>query len=361
MITCGIGDDFVIEERSGIIENRHVVHAAVVDVNGSLLYAVGDPFRLTLARSAAKPGQALAILETIDQKLFDESDIALMCASHSSEARHVNQARVMLEKTGAQESDLVCGGHPSISQTITHGWIERGFTPISVYNNCSGKHAGMLAGAKTLVNDFAGYHLQDHPMQVKVKKVFEELCEPHAKELRWAWDGCNLPTPAMPLHVLAKIYAGFAQAADLDTSKVDSHIPTRTQLCGHIFQAMVNYPELVGGEQRFCTELMKALQAKAMTKLGADGCYAIGVRSTDDNGPIGIAVKIEDGNIGSILHSAVMEILEQLQLVTQVQRAKLSDFEGRQICNTAGVDIGRVIPQFKVRSIDHQPERTEVI
>ncbi|KAI1257982.1 hypothetical protein MGN70_001027 [Eutypa lata] len=56
--------DCVTTDRGGIIENRHYVHVAVVDRTGHLLYSAGNPSRTTLARSAAKPAQTLAILET---------------------------------------------------------------------------------------------------------------------------------------------------------------------------------------------------------------------------------------------------------------------------------------------------------
>lgn len=113
--------DFVATYRGGIVENRHAVHAAIVDATGKLLYTVGDSSRMTLARSAAKPAQALAIIETgaFDQFDFDEPDLALMCASNSSEERHIARARQMLSKAGVSESDLRCGGHTPSQMPLT--------------------------------------------------------------------------------------------------------------------------------------------------------------------------------------------------------------------------------------------------
>src|SRR6478735_12341027 len=138
--------------RGHSVENTHRAHVAVVDSNGRLLYSFGDPSRVTLARSAAKPAQALAVLETgaLERFGFDDADLALMCASHSSEERHIERAHAMLGKAHASEADLRCGGHPAISDAVYRNWIRRDFTPTPVCSNCSGKHAGMLAAARAM-------------------------------------------------------------------------------------------------------------------------------------------------------------------------------------------------------------------
>ncbi|KAF7590022.1 hypothetical protein BBP40_003410 [Aspergillus hancockii] len=148
---------------------------AVTGANGGL-YAVGNPSRITLARSTAKPAQALAILDTggFDQFNFNDVDLALMCASHNSEERHIARARARLAKIQA-EGDLRCGGHPALSPAVNRAWFKNDFTPITVHNNCSGKHTGMLVGSKALDSEIANYHLPDHRMQVQVKWIVEEL------------------------------------------------------------------------------------------------------------------------------------------------------------------------------------------
>ncbi|KAH6874033.1 L-asparaginase II [Thelonectria olida] len=349
-------EDYVVTDRGGIVENQHGVYAAVVDGSGKLLFAVGNPSRMTLARSAAKPAQALAVLETdgFGKFGFDEADLALMCASHSSEDRHIKRARAMLGKVEAEETDLRCGGHPALSETVNRNWVKKDYSPTAICNNCSGKHAGMLGGARALGAEIVGYHLSDHPMQMKVKRVFEELCGLNTDDVRWGVDGCNLPAPAVPLRYMAKMYAAFAKAADdceADRASADSR--TRDQAL--IFRAMTQYPEMVGGEGRFCTRLMKTFKGDLIGKLGADGFYGIGIRSSEqtkrlgaDRG-IGIAVKIEDGSI-EILYAVVMEILEQLEIGSTEMRRELSDFHHLQRLNTAGVVTGQVSLAFNVRA-----------
>ncbi|KAF9892286.1 hypothetical protein FE257_002063 [Aspergillus nanangensis] len=350
-------EDSIITYRGTIVENRHKVHAAIVDANGKLLYVVGNPSRVTLARSAAKPAQALAILETgaPDRFGFDAVDLALICASHSSEDHHISRARAMLRKVGAKETDLRCGGHAALSEAANRAWIKADYTPTAICNNCSGKHAGMLGGAKALGATMAEYHLPDSPMQARVKEVVVQLSNlGDEEEVQWAVDGCNLPAPAMPLFSMGRMFGTFAAA--VDEVQVNPYPSERCQAQARIFGAMVQYPENVGGEGRFCTRLMTTYQTGLMGKLGADGCYGIGIRATEQTrrlgtgGAVGIAVKIEDGTI-PILYAAVMEILEQLDIGTTEMRGELADFHHPAIVNTAGVVTGHVSHAFKVRAV----------
>ncbi|TDZ24096.1 hypothetical protein Cob_v003507 [Colletotrichum orbiculare MAFF 240422] len=356
-------EDLIITDRGGIVENRHAVHAAVVDSAGRLLYAVGNPRRVTLARSAAKPAQALAVLETpgFERFGFTEADLGLACASHSSEARHAERARSMLAKVGARESHLRCGGHPSICPSVDKGWVRAGFEPTPVYNNCSGKHAAMLGGALSLAGGFEDYHLPGHPMQAKVKQVVAELSGLGEAEVEWAIDGCNLPAPGMPLDSMARMYASFASAADIVARDDDASSATeRTQRMARVFRAMAEHPEMVGGQGRFCTLLMEAFGGRLFGKVGADGCYAVGVRESDDTrrlgcrGPLGIAVKIDDGS-SEMLYAAVPEILEQLGVGGPDTRRRLEHFHHPRRVNTMGVQTGRVTAAFTVREVDSRP------
>jgi L-asparaginase II len=348
-------EDYVVTDRNGIVENRHEIHAAVIDKSGKLLYAVGNPSRLTLARSAAKPSQALAILETgcFDKFGFENADLALMCASHSSEDRHITRTRTILARIQAEETDLRCGGHSALSEEVNRAWIKKDYLPTGVCNNCSGKHAGMLAGAKAIGADITDYHLPDHPMQLRVKRVFEELCGADAHGVKWGTDGCNLPAPALPLKVMGQVYADLAEAAD---SVEKGAYTLRQSQQSQIFHAMSQHPEQVGGEGRFCTMLMTAFQGLLVGKIGADGCYGIGIRANDQtkrlgaDGAVGIAVKVEDGNI-PILYAVVAELLERLQIGTPEMRRQLESFHQLKVMNTMNIVTGHATFAFNVRAV----------
>jgi L-asparaginase II len=333
--------------RGESVENTHLAHVAIVDADGRLLYSFGDAARMTLARSAAKPAQALAVLETgaLEQCGFDEADLALMCASHSSEPRHIERTRSMLAKAQASEADLRCGGHPPLSDAVYVEWIRRGFTPTGVCSNCSGKHAGMLAGARSIGAALAGYELPEHPLQVRVKQTVASVCDLPDEGVQWAIDGCNLPTPAFPLDRLARLFAKLAAARD--QQEAGAAMTPRTAALARIYRAMTSYPELVGGEGRFCTLLMQAFDGALVGKVGADGSYAIGVRASRQTarlgaqGALGIALKVEDGNLAA-LYAVTAELLAVLDIGTPEQRAALDGFHAPKRLNTMGVEIGRM-------------------
>ncbi|WP_321878831.1 asparaginase [Paraburkholderia bannensis] len=324
--------------RNGIVESTHRAHVAVVNADGKMLHAFNDPHRLTLVRSAAKPAQALAIIATgaLERFGFDDGDLALMCGSNSSEARHIERARSMLAKVGVDESAMRCGGHAPLSDAVWRDWIKRGFEPTPACSNCSGKHVGMLAAARAMGASIDDYHAAGHPLQLRVKHTVAEICDLPDDGVQWGIDGCNLPTPAFPLDRLARLYAKLAQAADGDAKDA------RAQALAHIYRAMTTHPEMVAGEQRFCTTLMRAFGGALVGKVGADGSYAIGVRKSalkDADEAIGIAVKVEDGNV-TALYAIVAALLQQLDIGTPEQRAALRAFDRPPIRNTMGVETG---------------------
>ncbi|BAN22550.1 asparaginase [Caballeronia insecticola] len=321
--------------RGDVIENAHAAHVAVVDADGRLVHSLGDPYRVTLPRSAAKPAQALAVIETgaLERFGFTDEDLALMCGSHSSEPRHIERARAMLAKAHASEDDLRCGGHPPISDAVYRDWIKRDFTPTAVCSNCSGKHAGMLAGARAMNAPLDGYHLPEHPLQTHVKRTLARALDLPDDAVQWAIDGCNLPTPAFALERLARLYMTIAAA------------PEGSPLA-RIHRAMTTHPELVAGEGRFCTLLMQAFGGALVGKTGADASYAIGVRPGQAaQRTLGIAVKVEDGNT-SVLNAVVVHVLDLLGIGTQQQRDALAAYRNPATRNTMGVPTGRLDVNF---------------
>ncbi|WP_322041969.1 asparaginase [Paraburkholderia sp. J67] len=338
-MTANTSQTTAITYRGGIVESTHRAHIAVVNADGNMLHAFNDPHRLTLVRSAAKPAQALAVIETgaLERFGFDDSDLALMCGSNSSEARHIERTRAMLAKVGVDEPAMRCGGHAPLSDAVWRDWIRRGFEPTAVCSNCSGKHVGMLAAARAMGAPVEDYHEAGHPLQQRVKHTVAEVCDLPDDGVQWGIDGCNLPTPAFPLDRLARLYAKLAQAVDSN-----EHDNARTQALARIYRAMTSHPEMVAGEQRFCTTLMRAFNGDLVGKVGADGSYAIGVRRSalkNAHQAIGLAVKVEDGNV-TALYAIVTALLRQLGIGTPEQLAALRTYDKPPIRNTMGVETG---------------------
>ncbi|KAH0264306.1 L-asparaginase II, partial [Aureobasidium melanogenum] len=340
--------DLVLNWRGDVIENSHIVHAAIVDSDNNLLYSLGNPSRLTLARSAAKPFQALAILETgaAEQYGFDEADVALISGSHNCEDKHISRVTVMLQKAGVTEQDMNCGGHPALSKVVNAGWVKSGFIPTAIYSNCSAKHVGMLAAAKALGAGAENYNDPAHPVQLKIKQVHEQLANLDPEGIRWVIDGCNAPSPALPLQNLASMFARLAHAADeQDSASGNSTSGPSTQNQARIYHAMAAHPDMIAGDSRFCTDFMRLFSGALVGKLGAEGCYGVGIRDCEATrrlgakGGLGIAVKIEDGNI-DILYVALMEILTRLDIGTAQIREELKRSYCTMPRNTMGIVTG---------------------
>ncbi|EME40927.1 hypothetical protein DOTSEDRAFT_178205 [Dothistroma septosporum NZE10] len=351
--------DCIISDRGSVIENTHKVHIAIVDSSGELLFSVGDASRVTLLRSAAKPAQALAILETkcFDQYDFNDQDLALVCASHDGEKRHIRRARSILSRIGLTENDLACGSHPSISEAVIQEWYNAHLRPGPICNNCSGKHAGMLAGSLALGAESRGYEDPNHPMQLKVRDVFEQLLA--GDDLRWSTDDCNLPAPACSLTAAAKLFVQFAWASDGTYTSNDKTSARRRDMA-RIFNAMSQYPAMIGGGGGFCTLLTDAYRGALIGKVGADGCYGIAIRESEQTrdlgaeGAVGVALKIEDGNLEA-LYCAVADVLEQLDIGTKEQRQNLETFHHPRRFNAAGVQVGRMLAAFRLQPTQQDP------
>ncbi|CRG83628.1 Protein pacG [Talaromyces islandicus] len=223
----------------------------------------------------------------------------------------------IMSKVGVEERDFRCGGRPALYEPVNRLCAKRDYVPTPSRSNCSGKHVAMLAGSKAASAKFVDYHLSDHPIQLRVKRAIEQLSGLDADEMKWAIDGYHLPAPAIPLESLARICVSLPPAAD--SIGQNNTVSERIHRLARIFQIMAQFPELAGGEQRFCTTPMKLFRKKLVGKTGAEGCYTIGIRESEQtirlgvDGAIAIAVKIEDRNL-SALHSAVVEILAQLQI-----------------------------------------------
>ncbi|WPH00736.1 Hypothetical protein R9X50_00356600 [Acrodontium crateriforme] len=366
MVNPQSSEGHVAITRGGINESTHQVSVAVVDTKGELLYFVGDASRVTLMRSAAKPAQALAILETgcFEKFALDEADLALMCASHSSEERHVQRARAILDKINASEGDFRCGGHASLSARVNRQWAIQGIKPGAVHNNCSGKHGGMLAGALALNAGTDGHEQPSHPMQRSVRRVVAELAGLDDDKVQWALDGCNLPTPALPLCNAAGIYALFATAGSIsEDMSCSEQEQTRTRNMARIFRAMSTYPELVGGQDRFCTDLMTAYKGELIGKVGAAGFYGIGIKASEQTralgakGGMGIAIKIADGN-QDVLYAVAAEVLTRLEIGTGEMRSSLEKWRVPLQLNTADVVVGRLDHVYTLH--DAQPVLDEI-
>jgi L-asparaginase II len=324
--------------RGGRVESSHVGHIAVVDSTGRLLYSVGDPYRVTYARSAVKPIQVIPVIETgaADRYHLSEADISLCCASHSGEAQHTDRVLEILERADMAENHLQCGTHIPRCQDAYIKLIKEDRELSSRYNNCSGKHSGMLITAQHMKESLEDYYLPEHPVQQRIIQAMADVADFPKENVGIGIDGCGVPVFAMPLERLAY---GFARLAQPETLGAE-----RAKVVDRITTAMTKYPEMVGGTGRFCTDFMKAGKGRLFGKAGAESVYCIGDKQTG----IGIAIKVEDGN-GRAMYPAALEVLNQLDMISKEQLEEIMDHYRPAIKNARNEEVGFLQASFTLK------------
>ncbi|MCL6444576.1 MAG: asparaginase [Alicyclobacillus sp.] len=339
----GAGDTTVSERlvevvRGGLVESWHNGDLAVVDTQGNVVWSVGDPDRIMYARSSAKPLQALPLVESgaADAFKMTSEELALACASHNGEAEHVDRIRAFLKRIGVDESHLHCGVHAPHHTDTWEAMLRRGEQAVALHNNCSGKHAGMLAMAKYLGADLDGYLSPDHPVQQEILRVVSEVCEVTRDHIHLGIDGCGVPVFALPLRKFAMAYARFANP--------DGQPQRRAEAMNRIARAMMAHPHLVAGTERFCTALMTVGNGRLLGKAGAEGVYCVGLLGTGH----GICAKVDDGNSRGV-YPAIVEALSQIGVLTTSEREALTSFHNPILKNHQGMVVGEIRPVFKLR------------
>ncbi len=265
--------------RGGMCESTHLGHVVISDGNG-IVEAWGDPGAAIFPRSSCKMIQALPLVESgaADAAGLKSQHLALACASHNGAQIHTSRVSDWLGGLGLADGDLRCGAHIPKDRAEKRRLTCADQPPCQIHNNCSGKHAGFL----TLNRHLHGgpeYVELDHPVQRAVRRAFEEVTEEEAAG--WGIDGCSAPNFACTVQGLALAMARFAApGADL-----------RGQSQARLVEAMIAHPELVAGEGRACTELMRAARGRAALKTGAEAVF-VGI--LPERG-LGIALKVTDG------------------------------------------------------------------
>ena len=316
--------------RGGIVESCHTGAYAVIGFDGELIASAGDIGRPVFPRSAIKAFQCLPVIESgaADRFGFSDEEIALCCSSHNGEADHVRAARSILAKAGTSEAHYECGAHWPYEEKALHGMIRAGEAALQVHNNCSGKHAGMLAVARALGAGSSGYIKVDHAVQRASAAVINALCDVDVDTLAMGIDGCSIPTWAIPLRNQALGFSRFASGAGLGAA--------RSAAAKRIIAACRAHPFMVAGSGRFCTRLMEALP-RAFVKVGAEGVYCGCV----PHAGIGIALKIDDG-ASRAAEVAMAKVLAGLDVWTAMERDVLRGLAGAELNNWRKVHVGDV-------------------
>ena len=325
--------------RGDAVESVHYGAAAVVDSRGEVLASVGSPEALSFLRSAAKPFQAIPIISSgaADRYGFTPREIAVIASSHNGEKIHLDPVRSILRKIRCRQEDLRCGAHSPFYPPAAAELARSGRRPSVLHNNCSGKHAGMLALARHLGKPVRGYLSPKHPVQEAILDVVSRYTSAPERAILRGIDGCSAPTFALSLRQAA---LGFARLMDPRYGR-----PEEREAAARVAAAMRGHPEMVGGTGRLCTVLMREVGNSFIAKIGAEGYYGMAYR--EGNRGVGIALKISDGNGERARTTATVEILLGLGLIDRAKGDRI--LAGQRlplVRNVRGTVVGRVAPLF---------------
>ncbi|HVR38997.1 MAG TPA: asparaginase [Thermoanaerobaculia bacterium] len=337
--------------RGSHLESFHTGSIAVVDSNGRLLAYAGDPAQRACLRSAAKPFQAIPLLEYGGAEEFELAgeEIALTCASHGGEPLHVSTAAAILRKGELDEEDLLCGAHMPYDEKAAAELRAAGEEPSPLHNNCSGKHSGMLLATRVMDVPSARYIDADHPLQTLAQTILGDFAGVAAEEIATAIDGCGVPAYYLPLHRVALAYAQLMMPGALDRY-ADS--------ASAVVEAMTSFPHYVAGNWSMTTPLMTAFGGELLAKEGAEGFYAMGISPSlhdelterlrvDDDVAIGVVLKVNDGSMTRGRNPVILRTLELLGIDLDA-RTELAPWRDGILRNVVGTIVGEVRAEFEL-------------
>jgi L-asparaginase II len=271
--------------RGPLVESVHHVAACAANARGDVIFATGDVQSPVFLRSTAKPFIAAAAIEAGVREAFDLEmhEIAVMCASHVGEPFHIEAVRSILAKIGMDESALKCGAHLPYNEAAARAMLERGEPATAIHNNCSGKHAGILALTRVLGADPATYLEAANPAQQHILAFCARLSDDDPATWPLGVDGCGIPVYATSLQRAATAFARFAALEGLRPRDAAALLVVR--------DAMVSHPAYVSGTGEFDTVLMRAAGGAIACKSGAEGVHGTALVPQG----IGLVSKVTDG------------------------------------------------------------------
>ena len=337
--------------RGSTVESSHRGAYAVVDADGAVHSSSGDIQRPVFPRSAVKVLQALPLVASgaAERWGLTDEELALACASHGGEQRHVQAAASMLAKAGLDASALECGTHWPYYEGATKALARAGHEPTALHNNCSGKHAGfvclgcMLAGAQDSPQDkrnfTRGYLQPQHPVMREVSAALQASTGWDLSTTAVGTDGCSIPTYAVPLRHLAHAFARIGSGIGLS--------PGHALAARRLRQAVAAAPFMVAGSGRFDSRVMERLGARVFCKVGAEGMYCAALPELG----LGVAVKMDDGNNARACEVVMAALIEKLLPLDDADSAFMGGLSTPRLVNWNGIEVGRLMPRAGPRIV----------
>lgn len=321
--------------RGGSTESVHRAGLAVADARGRLVASFGDPKLVTFLRSAAKPMQAVALVESgaADRFGFGPKELAISCGSHSGEPVHTALVEAMLARIGLTPDHLRCGPHAPYDKAEAER-LGKSFT--NLHNNCSGKHAGMLAVCVHKGWDVATYLDPSHPLQAWIRNVVAQETHVDSEEIRVGVDGCGVPCFAVPLRAAAGAYARLARPEAIRGD--------RGRTLRRLRDAMLAHPDLVAGTHRLDTDFMRAFPGRFLGKVGGEAVHGAALPTLG----LGVLTKVHDGNYRA-LGPILWRILEELGVGPPTDAEASARHVEEPVRNVAGRPVGELLCDVRLK------------
>lgn len=331
-------EQLAVLTRSGYVESIHYGYICVVDSSGKIIKEIGDSNTKIYFRSSAKPIQAVQVIESGASQHFGftKKEISIMCSSHSGQIMHQDTVTEMLNKIGEEANVLKCGIMIPYNKEEANRLSSNKEKPSVLHCSCSAKHVGMLTLAKYKNYSIDDYNRINHPVQHEILNTVSYFADYDEANITIGIDGCGVPIYIIPTYNIALSYARIMSFANDENSKYH-------KACKTIVESMIEYPEMVAGDEEFCTELMRFANGKLIGKVGSEAVYCVGIK---DKG-IGICVKIIDGNERAV-YPVVMQILKELNILDKNELNNLQHWSRVELKNNLDEVIGDIIPSFQL-------------
>lgn len=274
--------------RADVLESFHRGVVCLVDSNKQIVYAAGNIHQVCYPRSAMKLFQVIPLIESNAMETFGFSieELAIMCGSHNAEPEHVFAVESILQKIGLNKSFLRCGAQYPTSRKHSNELIKHSIKPEAIHNNCSGKHAAMLALCVLNQWDLETYWKPEHPLQQLILKVCAEMYDFPAKQMQTALDGCSAPIFSVPVFNQAIGYMQLTNPIAFASKRVEA--------CMRIIDAISKHPFMLAGTGRYCTDMMQITAPAVVGKTGAEGVFCMAFTHQK----MGACIKVDDGLMG---------------------------------------------------------------
>lgn len=319
--------------RGEVNESFHRGVVCVVNDTNEIIFSRGDVSQVCYPRSAMKLFQHIPLIVSgaFEHFNFTHQELAVMCGSHNGEKMHMDVVEGILNKIGLSEAHLKCGAQAPTLKSDLYQLIKNDLKPRQLHNNCSGKHAGFLAYCIFKGLDSNDYISENSELQKEIKKVVSFFYELPEIELKAGMDGCSAPTFAMPVYNQAVAFKNLLNPS--------SHLPDEYKIAAKIIiEACSQYPEMLAGSNRYCTDLITVTQGRIIGKTGADGVYCL----LDTKNNLGISIKIDDGKMGP-QYQVAQELLSYLELISPEEKKQLESYHEFELSNFSGNIVGKSV------------------